>query len=260
MGKRVTEILAVLLLVAAAVFLVIFLAAKFGSNQESTGSGPGDGSAHAAQPAEKNPPEKKPDEKKPDEKKPDEKKPDEKTPDEKKPGEEKPLTSHTLTYSGRTLKFEQQAAGKWKTGSGSAERTVAIDSAGRVAMTSGGKKVASGKVKGEKIKLQDAAGAFYLTFKFTAEKTKITVKEGEDPWELKVKPDKIKVARGEKTLGKVKYYKDTGKLKVKDAEEATVAQSRDLKRLSAAPGVLLIPGLTTEKRDLIMLVLFARGR
>ncbi|MBN1671682.1 MAG: hypothetical protein JXR37_11640 [Kiritimatiellae bacterium] len=169
--------------------------------------------------------------------------------------------TYTLVYAGgKTVSITRVSDKKWTATESGATLTVELGEKNSVTLLAGDTRIAEAEAKGGKIKLAEPNGTFYLEIKFQADKTKVTVTDGEDPYEFKAKDDKIKVARGSSEYGKIKYYPDTGKLKVKDLIETEVAVSRDIKQLTAAPGVFAIPNLEAQKRTFIMLVLFAFGK
>jgi hypothetical protein len=102
-----------------------------------------------------------------------------------------------------------------------------------------------------------------LLWKVKVDSDKIKVSDNEEnrnPWVLKTKyDDKAKVLDpAEKELGEVKYYRDTGKAKVKDAagSELHVSESG---RMSPAFGVSLMSGVPEDYRLIVMAELLSRG-
>ncbi len=97
--------------------------------------------------------------------------------------------------------------------------------------------------------------------KVAADKIKVSDnEENQNPWVLKTKyDDKAKVLDPtEKEIGEVKYYRDSGKAKVKDASGSEVHTSES-GRMSPAFGVALMSGVPEELRLIVMAELIARG-
>ena len=102
-----------------------------------------------------------------------------------------------------------------------------------------------------------------LLWKVKVDTDKIKVsdnEENEKPWVLKTKyDDKAKVLNQvEQEMGDVKYYRDTGKLKVKDhlGDDVWASESG---RMSPAFGVALMEGVPEQYRLIVMAELIARG-
>ena len=100
----------------------------------------------------------------------------------------------------------------------------------------------------------------YLVVKMKPGKIKIALSEGSEPFSLKFKENKVKVKRGDEVFGKVKFYPDTGKLKVKDKDNKPVARIKNAGKLRAAPGVFLIKDLDRDRRDFLLALLFGLGK
>ncbi len=103
-----------------------------------------------------------------------------------------------------------------------------------------------------------------LLWKVKLDDDKIKVSDNEEnrnPWVLKTKyDDKAKVLDpAEKEIGEVRFYKDSGKVKVKDAAGTERFTSATTKA-SASFGVLLMSGVPEEYRAIIMAEILARGR
>lgn len=134
----------------------------------------------------------------------------------------------------------------------------ATRSGGQVQLEAGGAKVATGKLKAEKVELE-AGGAFYALVKNRDDKVKVYLTDPEgSAWEFKRKPDKIKVVKDEVEVGKVKFYPDDGKLKVKDAADAEVLEAKGAPGLQVGPGLVLAEKageLDATKRNLLMALL-----
>lgn len=102
-----------------------------------------------------------------------------------------------------------------------------------------------------------------LLWKVKVDTDKIKVsdnEENEQPWVLKTKyDDKAKVLNQvEQEMGDVKYYRDTGKLKVKNhlGDDVWASESG---RMSPAFGVALMEGVPEQYRLIVMAELIARG-
>ncbi|HNW27474.1 MAG TPA: hypothetical protein PKN50_03260 [Spirochaetota bacterium] len=94
-----------------------------------------------------------------------------------------------------------------------------------------------------------------LIYKIKEKENKIKVMKSENdpaPWLLKYKGGHYKVVSGDRDLGKVKFYGDKKKLKVKDRNDNEICQGT-ADRLYAAPSVVLFEGL----KESDMLILFA---
>ncbi|MGK2857031.1 MAG: hypothetical protein ACSLFQ_07485 [Thermoanaerobaculia bacterium] len=119
--------------------------------------------------------------------------------------------------------------------------------------------VKSGDDKGFKVRTTDSK----LLWKVKVDTDKIKVSDNEEnkqPWVLKTKyDDKAKVlSPAEQEVGSVKYYRDTGKLKVKDhlGDDVWASESG---RMSPAFGVALMDGVPEQYRLIVMAELIARG-
>jgi len=164
-----------------------------------------------------------------------------------------------LTYAmTHATEAVQKTDDMWEAVEGGATFAVKRDGA-EIVFTVGGVTKASGELEGGKLKLRDADKGLYFEIKLSADKIKVALEPDGVPWELKAKGDKFKVVRDEEELGKVKFYPDTRKLKVKNAAEEEVAVARDAWGLTAAAGVFLMDGLDVEKRNAILLTLLLLG-
>ncbi len=167
----------------------------------------------------------------------------------------------TIAYDGGHEVVVSQEGNTFSATEAGSTVSVTVAKDGTVTCKKGSTILATGKRGADKIELMGPSGRFFMWVRFRADKTKLSFQvEEAEPYSFKVREDKIKVGKGETVLGKVKYYPDNGKVKVKDVNEAEVAVSRDLGRLSAAPGVLLLPGLARNQRDVALLLLFATGK
>lgn len=110
-------------------------------------------------------------------------------------------------------------------------------------------------------KVRTPEGNLLWKVKITDEKIKISDnEENENPYELKVKgTDEVKVERNGVKLGKVKFYRDRGKVKVKDASEAERYES-NTELYSALYGVLLMDDIPERERYIIMAELLLRAK
>lgn len=170
------------------------------------------------------------------------------------------LTACTLTVAGgKALAVKQTAAAAWTVTEGEASHTLVAEN-GEFTFRAGETALAAGKLKGSKLKLAKPDGTLYLVVDFKVDKAKFGTTEEGDGWEIKRKADSAKLRKGETETAKCKFYPDTGKLKVKDAKDAELIVSRDLKRFSAAPLALLAPGLDAGQRKCLLLVLFIQKR
>ena len=170
------------------------------------------------------------------------------------------LTACTLTLTGgRTVAVKQTAATAWTVTEGKVTHTLVAEK-DEFAFRRGETALATGKLKGGKVKLATADGTLYLMVGLSVDKAKFGTTEAGDGWEIKSKADSAKLRKGETERAKSKYYPDTGKLKVKGADGAELIVSRDLKRFSGAPLALLAPGLDADRQKLLLLVLFAQKR
>lgn len=92
-----------------------------------------------------------------------------------------------------------------------------------------------------------------LMYKIKEKENKIKVLKSENdpaPWSLKYKGDHYKVTSGDRDLGKVKYYGDKKKIKVKDRNDNEICQG-SATRLYAAPAAVLFEGI--KESDMLML-------
>lgn len=114
--------------------------------------------------------------------------------------------------------------------------------------------VAEVKYKEDSIKLVDGNEKLLYKIKFSDDKIKIADNEEmEKPFELKRKSEeKTEIRdRSGNEIGNVKFYPDTGKLKVKDSQEKEVLVLKNYKN-SAAPGVILFEDISVNLRCIIL--------
>lgn len=122
--------------------------------------------------------------------------------------------------------------------------------------------VAKIKYKDDSIKLVDDSEK--LLFKVKIKEDKIKIADNEEmtaPYELKSKSaEKIEIRdQSGNEIGNVKFYPDTGKLKVKDAENKEILILKNYKS-SAAPGVILFEKIPVKLRCIIINELLKKGR
>ncbi len=107
------------------------------------------------------------------------------------------------------------------------------------------------KKSGPKYKLKTEDGTLVLKVKIATNPDKIKIYQTEDdpaPWSLKAKEDgKWKIKKGEELLGKIKFYMENGKVKVKDTSESEVCSAK-AEKLLLAPAVCLFKGLDEKKQ------------
>ncbi len=111
------------------------------------------------------------------------------------------------------------------------------------------------KEKENGYKIYDPSGS--MIYKIKEKEGKIKVMKSEDdpsPWAIKFKGDHYKVVSGERELGKIKFYNDKKKMKVKDAKGAEVCEA-SANRLRAAPAVALFQGLKESNALIIFAAL-----
>lgn len=119
--------------------------------------------------------------------------------------------------------------------------------------------VKAGDDGGFKVRTPDSR----LLWKIKVDADKIKVSDNEEnqrPWVLKTKyEDKAKVLDpAGQEIGEVKYYRDSGKLKVKDGAGREIHFSNS-GRMSPAFGVTLMGGVPEGHRLIVMAELIARG-
>ena len=120
--------------------------------------------------------------------------------------------------------------------------------------------VAEIKYSDDGFKLRSPQGK--LAWKVKYKEGKITIADNEestDAYEFRSDENRIKIKRTEKEVAQVKFYPDTGKLKVKapDGTEKFVTES---KKLSAVPGVLACSALSKRAQAIIMAELESEGK
>lgn len=119
---------------------------------------------------------------------------------------------------------------------------------------------ATGTFKGNKLKMNSSSGKLFLTLKTSSEKLKFSFDETGNEWEFKQTSDKIKVRFDGIEYGKVKYYPDTGKIKAKNKNGATVSEVKHQSRISMFPGVFLVNTLPDDKSAFLVLLIISIAR
>ena len=139
--------------------------------------------------------------------------------------------------------------------------TWSVDSGdnGKVVFKKGYDTLAEGKFKGSKLEMKSIYGDLYLKLKITSEKIKVNWNKTDDTWVLKRKEDKIKAKLNDMDYGKIKFYTDTGKLKVKDRFDTVIAEIKSFDRLSFAPGAFLMTELSNDQKIFLTLLLFSKN-
>ncbi len=126
----------------------------------------------------------------------------------------------------------------------------------------GGGPVAEVKPGESGFKVRTPEGELLWKVKISAEKIKISDnEENRNPFVLRLSgEDRVKVLRDETTdLGRVKFYRDRGKVKVKDLADQTLFES-NTERYSAMYGLLLLPEIPPAERYIVMAELLLRQR
>ncbi|MCI0489061.1 MAG: hypothetical protein L0229_20915 [Blastocatellia bacterium] len=125
----------------------------------------------------------------------------------------------------------------------------------------GGGQVAEVKADEKAFKVRTADGRLLWKVKLAEDKIKISDnEEGLNPFVLDIKSDdRIKVLRDAEEIGKVNFYRDRAKVKVKDARDAELFDS-NTDRYSAMYGVLLMDRIPETERYIIMAEILHRGR
>lgn len=130
---------------------------------------------------------------------------------------------------------------------------------GSIMFKKGEEIVAKGRIEGEKLSMRTNSEKTYMRLKIRSDKIKVNWDQTANEWEFKIKPDNIKIRLDGVEFGKIKYYKENNKLKVKDKKD-TVGEARNVGYLSAAPGALVIEDLPPDKRAFLMLFLLSCGK
>jgi len=120
--------------------------------------------------------------------------------------------------------------------------------------------VAAAKGDGERFKLKNKDGELLWKVKLADNKIKVSNNEdGNDAYVVKSRPAGFKVKRNDDELGKVNFYGDKKKIKVKGASgDALFKANAD--KSSALWAVLLMTDIPEAERYIVMAELGARGR
>ena len=171
-----------------------------------------------------------------------------KTPDEK------PIAEIDLT--GSTPQFDYSLNGQNGTVRGKSN-----DKGRRHYETEDNRTIAEIKADADSFKLKAVDGNLLWKIRFVDSKIKIANNE-EMNNAFVLKPgetDRIKVLREETEIGKVKFYRERGKVKVENPADVAQYES-NTNVFSGAYGVLLMNDIPTAERLIIMTELLARGR
>lgn len=124
----------------------------------------------------------------------------------------------------------------------------------------GGGQIAEVKVKdADGFKVRSNDGKLLWKVKIAADKIKISDnEENENAFEIKKRDDGAKIERGDTKLGEVKFYKDRGKVKVKDADDKELFDS-NTDKYAVAYGVLALTEIPEDLRYIIFAELLARN-
>jgi hypothetical protein len=122
-----------------------------------------------------------------------------------------------------------------------------------------GAQVAEVKSKDGGFKVRGADGKLRWKVKLKGDKVKISDnEEGEHPYVLSTKsPDRVKVLREAIALGKVQFYPQASRIKVKSLAGAEL-YGVDATRLESAYGVLLLEDIPLPDRYIILAELLSR--
>ncbi|MEP7219866.1 MAG: hypothetical protein ABI876_13170 [Bacteroidota bacterium] len=123
----------------------------------------------------------------------------------------------------------------------------------------GGSAIAEVKSEGSHFKLRTTDGKLLWKIKDDGAKIKISNnEENANPYELKRGDEEISVRENGTEIGKVKFYTDRGKVKVKDAAGKELYESNN-ERQSTMFGVMLMARIPETERYIIMAELASRG-
>jgi hypothetical protein len=166
-----------------------------------------------------------------------------KTPDEKPVVEVKFDGSDTkLEYGGKILRGEMKDGEKRKysfEGASQIAEVKAKDADGFKVRTADGKLLWKVKIAADKIKVSDN-------------------EENQNAYELVKREDGAKIEQNENKLGEVKFYRDSQKIKVKDAADKEVFDG-NTDKYSVSYGVLLLDKIPEDLRYIIIAELLARN-
>jgi hypothetical protein len=124
-----------------------------------------------------------------------------------------------------------------------------------------GQILAEVKTDSDSFKVRTPDGRLLWKVKFNDDKIKISNNEEmTSPFALKAgEQDRVKVLREETEIGKVKFYRDRGKVKVDKPDETTLFES-NTNTFSGFYGVILMNEIPAMERYIIMAELLARGK
>ncbi len=131
---------------------------------------------------------------------------------------------------------------------------------GKVVFNKGYETLAEGKFNGSKLTMESPKNDLYLFIKISSDKIKVNWNENDDEWELKRKEDKIKARYNGMKYGKIKFYPDTKKLKVKDRFDKAIVEIKKCDKLLFAPGAFLMNHLSEDQQIFLALLLFSRNQ
>jgi len=172
-----------------------------------------------------------------------------KTPDE--------LTVVVFKPRGEEVKIEFQEDGRERVLRGKLK-----ESGKRKYDEEGGGLVAEVKPGESGFKVRTPGGELLWKVKLSAEKIKISDnEENRNPFVLRLSgEDRVKILLNDSTdVGRVKFYRDRGKVKIKDPADTTLYES-NTERYSAMYGVLLMPEIPAAERYIVMAELLLRQR
>ena len=121
--------------------------------------------------------------------------------------------------------------------------------------------VAEVKPNDSGFKVRTTAGQLLWKVKISGDKIKVSDnEENRNPFVLKVDDDRVKILRDEANdIGRVKFYSDRGKVKVKDLQGNELFES-NTEQYSAAFGLLMMPEIEAAERYIVMAELLLRNR
>jgi|GEM_PF-1319290 len=156
--------------------------------------------------------------------------------------------------------FSETAPGSaWEATSGNYELKISRDAEAYIFSLRSPKETYKLKEKDLKYKLYDPNGKLRFKVKLKPGDNKMKISQMEEdpaPWSLKKKvpENKYKVTKAEKEIGKVKYYPESNKIKVKDTGDGEVC-SLKTDRLCSCPVVCLFTELDEKDRLLLFALL-----
>ena len=118
------------------------------------------------------------------------------------------------------------------------------------------------KSKDNKYKLYNPNGSLKYKIKFKGNDIKIYRGEKDNnPLSIKVKEEgvKLSVKKGDKKIGKIKFYRDKNKIKVKDLNDKEVCSAK-YGQLISSPGVCLFNDLNDRDKLLLFSLLYLIGK